>query len=117
MPRHGMRAFGVVAVLTRAGCGGGGGSPGSGNGSNVSLTLPALPSGTTGVAYTAQLAADVPHAPGLFYVTGGALPTGLSLDSNTGAIGGYPRQVGAFHVEVGARDGVDTSLPPGRDAT
>ena len=115
------RLWTVVAVASlgaaMGGCGGGGGAAGAGNASTVALTTPALPSGTTGVAYTAQLAASVPHAPGVFYVTGGTLPAGLTLDGESGAVSGYPRQVGAFHVELGVRDGVDTSLPPGRDAT
>src|SRR5262245_47698876 len=100
-----------------AGCGGSGGSAGSGNTARVTMTTDSIPNGTTGVAYTADLEGFVPHAPGVFYVTGGALPPGLALDRDTGAVTGYPRQVGSFHVEFGVRDGVDTSLPPGRDAT
>ena len=110
----------VCAALGAAGlvsCGGTGGSPGAGNTSVVSMTTSSIPGGTTGVAYDATLQGFVPHTPGTFYVTGGQLPPGLTLDQNTGEVTGYPRQVGSFHVELGMRDGIDTSLPPGRDAT
>jgi hypothetical protein len=119
MARIGMLGSVVAGVIaaTTAACGGGGGSPGTGNPSLVALTTASIPDGTTGVEYSAQFEATVPHAPGLFYVTGGSLPTGVALDPLTGAVSGFPRQVGSFHVEVGVRDGTDTTLPPGRDAT
>jgi hypothetical protein len=107
----------IAAVFFFAGCGGTSGSPGSGNSATVLMTTASIPDGTTGVAYTAQLEGFVPHDPGVFYVTGGALPPGLKLDPNTGVVAGFPRQVGGFHIEFAMRDGVDASLPPGRDAT
>src|SRR5689334_23290825 len=112
--------FGALVVALVAvcvtGCGGTGGGPGA-NDATVQMTTTSIPNGTTGVAYSTVLEGFVPHTPGVFYVTGGALPPGLTLDGETGAVTGYPRQVGAFHVEFGMRDGVDSSLPPGRDAT
>jgi hypothetical protein len=112
-------SFSLVALAAAffSGCGGSGGGAGQGNSAVVTLTTSSIPNGTTGVAYETNLVGVAPHAPGVFYVTGGALPPGLTLDTNTGAVTGYPRQVGGFHVEIGFRDGVDHSLPPGRDAT
>jgi hypothetical protein len=111
---------GVLAVLaTTAGCGGGGsgGTAGAGNPGVVSLLTASVPAGTTGVAYATQFAAQFPHDPGTFHVSSGQLPPGLTLDTSTGALAGYPRQTGAFRFEIAARDGTDFSLPPGRDAT
>src|SRR5262245_22019474 len=98
------------------GCGGGGGSPGAGVGGLVHVTTSTVPTGETGVAYATQINASFPNAPGSFLLTGGALPEGLSLDYGTGAITGYPRLTGTFNFEIAARDGVDPSLPAGRDA-
>jgi hypothetical protein len=116
-----MRGFSLslvaLAATFFASCGGSGGAAGQGNSGVVTLTTSSIPNGTTGVAYETTLLGVAPHAPGVFYITGGALPPGLTLDQNTGAVTGYPRQVGGFHVEIGFRDGVDHSLQPGRDAT
>ena len=113
------RTFGAGAaalLLALAGCGGGG-SGGVGSGVQlVELLTTSTPSGTTGVPYAVTLAASFPHAPGTFSVVGGALPPGLTLDQSTGEIAGYPRAVGNFTFVVGARDGEDKDLPPGRDA-
>ena len=111
---------GVLAVAaTSAGCGGGGsgGTAGAGNPGVVSLLTASVPAGTTGVAYATQFAAEFPHDPGTYHVSSGQIPPGLTLDTSTGALNGYPRQTGAFRFEIAARDGVDLSLPPGRDAT
>jgi hypothetical protein len=50
-------------------------------------------------------------------VTGGALPKGTTLDTFTGQISGYPREVGHMTFEIAARDGVEGKLPEGRDAS
>jgi hypothetical protein len=77
-----------------------------------------VPGGTTGVAYETRFEATFPNPDGsAFLVTGGTLPPGLRLDVETGALAGIPRQTGSFTFEVAARDGVDPSLPPGRDAS
>jgi hypothetical protein len=75
------------------------------------------PTAVTGEAYAHQFSADFPHEPGFFIVTGGALPTGVTLDAFTGELTGFPRQVGSFTVEIAARDGEDKDLPLGRDVT
>lgn len=104
-----------AALLAGVSCGTGGSSGGFNSGGLVTIVTTSVPSATTGVAYVAQLNANVPNAPGTFHVVSGLLPTGLSLDAATGIITGYPRQVGVFRFEVAARDGVDLALPPGRD--
>src|SRR5436189_6401920 len=107
----------ALVVATLSSCGGGGGSGGSGvPGQVVMLTTTAL-AGDTGVFYGMQFEASFPNPPGIYAVTAGTLPTGLTLDIFTGELTGYPRQTGTFHFEIAARDGVDLSLPPGRDAT
>ena len=111
----------VLAVgggcISGCGSGGGGGAPGSGNTATVHLLTQSIPSATTGEAYSAQFQAQVPHAPAIFHVAAGTLPPGLRLDPATGKITGFPRQVGSFHFDLVVRDGIDYSLPPGRDAT
>ena len=105
-------------LLVLAGCGGGGGGGGGAGGAVqlVEITTSSVPGGTTGVAYAAVVNATFPHAPGTYSVVGGALPPGLVLDKDTGALTGYPREVGNFTFVIGARDGEDKDLPPGRDA-
>jgi hypothetical protein len=106
----------AAALVALSACGGSGGGGFSGGGS-VHLLTSSLPDGTTGVAFAAQIEATFPHPDGASYVvTGGQLPPGLALDSETGLLGGTPRLTGEFHFEVAARDGVDPDLPEGRDA-
>lgn len=109
-------ALALGAAATAVGCGGGGGSPGSGNATIVHLKTESVVPGVTGIAYEQLFEADVPHAPGLFLVTGGSLPPGLTLDKQAGRLSGYPRQTGVFHFQLGARDGADPSVPLDRDA-
>lgn len=112
-------ALGLAGSLSLAfaACGGGGGNPGAGNTALVKLTTASIANATTGVAYSQQFAADFPHAPGIFVVTGGSIPVGLLLDKVTGQLSGYPRQVGTFTFQLAARDGVDLSIPLNRDAS
>lgn len=108
-------AAALAASATSVACGGGGSSGGVNTSGLVTIVTAGVPAATTGIAYVAQLEANVPNAPGTFHVVSGLLPPGLELDAATGVISGYPRQVGVFRFEVAARDGVDFSLPPGRD--
>jgi len=105
----------AAAGAAVTGCGGGGANASAGSGQLVSLVTTAVPPATTGVAYAAKFEATFVNPGGVYQVVGGALPPGLKLDIQSGELTGYPRQTGAFHFEVGARDGVDLSLPPGRD--
>ena len=109
--------LGFVASASLASCGGGGGGAGTGSAQLVTLLTTTIPGATSGAPYTTQFTADFPNAPGRFLVTGGALPPGLVLDSQTGLLVGYARQTGVFSFRIAARDGVDLSLPPNRDAT
>ncbi len=107
-----LASLGAVAT----GCGGGGGGVTTGA-KLVEIVTVAVPSGTTGVPYAATFAANFPNDPGAFFVVGGALPSGLSLDTATGELSGFPREVGRFSFVVAARDGADRDLLPGRDAS
>ncbi|MHB8220721.1 MAG: putative Ig domain-containing protein, partial [Acidimicrobiales bacterium] len=62
------------------------------------ITTDALPPGTTGTAYTADLAASGGVAPYTWSASG--LPSGLSLDSADGAITGTPDSAGFSGVDV-----------------
>jgi hypothetical protein len=112
--------FACAALAGLVACGGGGsggGGGGSSGGAEVTIVTSSLAGGTTGLAYGAQIVATFPHPPGSYFVSGGTLPPGLELDGASGAISGYPRQVGTFVFDVSARDGADLTLPPGRDAS
>lgn len=69
----------------------------------AAITSPAtLPSGTVGTAYSQTLTETGMIAPLLWLVVSGTLPTGLSLDVNTGTISGTPTNSGTsvFSVQV-----------------
>ena len=54
------------------------------------ISTPSLPSGQTGVAYSATLAVTGGVAPYTWSLTSGSLPAGLTLNASTGAISGTP---------------------------
>jgi len=56
----------------------------------VAITTASLPGGTVGNAYAATLAASGGTAPYKWTLTGGSLPSGLSLNPATGSITGTP---------------------------
>jgi hypothetical protein len=111
----GVVALCVASSLAFSSCGSGGG--GFSSPASVTLITTDVPGGSTGVAYSAQFAADFPHPGGAYIVKGGALPTGLSLDAATGELTGVPRQVGRFTFKIAARDGLDHDIPQDRDST
>lgn len=75
------------------------------NGAALSIsTGPQLPSGTTGVQYSQTLTANGGTPPYSWAVTDGALPSGLTLNAATGAIGGIPAKSGTFSFEVTVKD-------------
>src|SRR5579884_3518882 len=51
-----------------------------------------LPSAKLGVAYSGSASASGGVSPYHYSITRGALPNGLALDGNTGAISGVPQQ-------------------------
>ena len=63
-----------------------------------------LAGGTTASAYAETVTAQGGTSPYSFAVTAGALPTGLSLNSSTGAISGTPAATGTFTFTVTVTD-------------
>ena len=63
-----------------------------------------LPDGTQGTAYSQTVSASGGTAPYSYAITAGTLPTGLSLNTSTGAISGTPSTSGTFNLTVTATD-------------
>ncbi|WP_416356551.1 putative Ig domain-containing protein [Aureimonas phyllosphaerae] len=61
-----------------------------------SVTTPALPGGTVGVAYSLNLAANGGTSPYTWSLAGGALPAGMTL-SSSGFLSGSPTAAGSFN--------------------
>jgi hypothetical protein len=70
--------------------------------SNVSITTTSLPGGTAGVAYSGAISATGGTTPDAFSASG--LPSGLSMNSSTGAITGTTSVVGTSTVSVTVTD-------------
>src|ERR1017187_9351135 len=70
------------------------GAPGGGPGP-LSVTC-SYPSGQVGVAYSSFLVATGGRPAYTYSITGGSLPTGLTLNPSTGAITGTPTAAGTF---------------------
>jgi Putative Ig domain len=71
----------------------------------VITTTSPMPSGTVGTAYSQTLQTNGGGIPPISWsITIGALPTGLSLNSTTGAITGTPTASGTFNFTVQAAD-------------
>jgi uncharacterized protein YhjY with autotransporter beta-barrel domain len=74
-------------------------------GSNsLALSPPTLPNGTQGTAYNQTVTASGGTGPYTYAVTSGSLPTGLSLNTNTGAITGTPSGIGLSNFTITATD-------------
>jgi hypothetical protein len=67
------------------------------------ITLESLPDAIVGSAYSATIAVSG-STPFLFSVTSGSLPTGLSLNANSGEITGTPTTSGNYNVTIRARN-------------
>ncbi|MGR4862194.1 putative Ig domain-containing protein [Caulobacter sp. LARHSG274] len=63
-----------------------------------------LPGGRVGAAYGQTVAASGGTAPYAYVVSGGGLPTGLSLEGATGAVTGTPTAAGTYTFDVTATD-------------
>lgn len=70
----------------------------------ITVNPATLPDGTTGTAYSQTVSGSGGTAPYTFAVTAGALPTGLTLNSGTGAITGTPTAAGTFNFTITATD-------------
>jgi len=79
----------------------------------LSITTTSLKNGTTNIAYSDAVVTTGGVAPVTFSITSGALPHGLSLNANTGAITGTPdttaNNFGTFNFTVQA---TDKAIPP-----
>ena len=62
----------------------------------LSITTTSLPGGTVNFAYSDTLAAAGGKTPYAWSIASGSLPTGLSLNSGSGAISGTPTATGTF---------------------
>jgi hypothetical protein len=69
------------------------------------ITTSALPDATAGSAYSQTLSVTGGAAPLVWSVSGGALPTGLSLNESTGAVSGTPTALGTFGLTAMVTDG------------
>lgn len=70
----------------------------------LSITTTALPPGTVGTAYSAQLTATGGTGAKSWSLSTGALPNGLLLDRSTGIISGTPRGVETANMTIQVQD-------------
>jgi hypothetical protein len=96
-------------LLGLSGCGGlatpASGSTPSASPSNSSLTIVPVPaSASVGSTYNATLNVRGGTAPYLFSLVSGALPTGMSLNDQTGNISGTPTSAATFNFGVSVSD-------------
>jgi large repetitive protein len=75
----------------------------------VALGPVTLPNPTVGTAYSQNVVGSGGDGTYTFSVSAGAMPTGLVLNTATGAIGGTPTAAGTFNFTVTATDGVGAS--------
>ena len=67
----------------------------------LSISTTALPAGIVGVSYSAPLAVTGGQSNLSWAITNGSLPTGLALNTSSGAINGTPTAAGSFTFTVG----------------
>lgn len=77
---------------------------------SIVITTTSVPNGTVGIAYSAGLAAQYGALPYTWSISGGSLPSGLSLNPATGAISGTPDTAGAFSFSVKVTDSSTPAL-------
>jgi hypothetical protein len=70
----------------------------------VTITTTSLPGGQVGVAYSQFVSATNGQPPFFWSISVGPLPAGLTIDSNTGEIGGLPTTVGTSPFTVRVTD-------------
>ena len=70
----------------------------------ITVNPATLPNGSVGTPYNQTVSASGGTAPYFFSVSSGALPTGLILNSSTGAITGTPTTAGTFTFTITATD-------------
>jgi subtilisin-like proprotein convertase family protein len=85
------------------------------NSPTITLSPTTLPPAQAGAAFNQTITASGGTAPyHNFTVTSGALPAGLTLDANTGVLGGTPAAVGSFSFTIQT---TDSSGGPGGGGT
>jgi hypothetical protein len=85
---------------------------------NFTIIIPTLPmitspltvSGKVGTPFNYTLTVNVPPLSS-YYITGGALPPGLSLNTSTGVISGTPTTVGTFDYSIAKNYFCSAGLP------
>ena len=70
----------------------------------LTINPSSLPAGTVSTAYSQTVTASGGSAPYSYAVLSGSLPTGLSLNSGTGAITGTPTVAGSYSFTIQATD-------------
>lgn len=75
----------------------------------LAISSVTVPAGTTGIPYSASLAATGGTSPYAWQIAGGALPQGLSLDKNSGIISGTTSKSGTFTFTASVTDASSTA--------
>ncbi|HXA15618.1 MAG TPA: ice-binding family protein [Thermoanaerobaculia bacterium] len=70
----------------------------------ITVNPASLPNGSVGTPYNQTVSASGGTSPFTFSLSSGSLPTGLLLNSSTGAIAGTPTTVGTFTFTITATD-------------
>lgn len=78
-------------------------------GSNLQVNTNSLPNGTNGVAYSQTLTASGGDTPYTWSIVAGNLPTGITLNLNSGLISGTPTEVGQKNFTVRVLDSSSTT--------
>jgi hypothetical protein len=74
---------------------------------DLAISTTSLPNGVSGTFYSSTLAATGGITPYLWAIDSGSLPTGLSLNSQTGAISGTPTSAGTSNFTIRVTDAQD----------
>ncbi|GEM_PF-2997140 len=75
---------------------------------SLTITTTTMPGATIGIAYTRPLSVSGGTVPLIWSIVGGTLPSGLSLNSSTGAISGAPTMAGISNFTVRVTDATST---------